>query len=107
MTKEILKEGDATTFPQRGQTVVVHYVGTLTNGQQFDSSRDRGEPFRFRIGMQEVIQGWDAGVATMSKGERARLNISSQYAYGAEGIDGVIPPNADLIFDVELIDIQA
>jgi len=102
----VQKEGDKATFPQKGQTVTVHYTGTLTNGQKFDSSRDRGQPFQFRLGLGQVIRGWDEGVARMSKGERSTLTISPDYGYGASGAGGVIPPNATLIFDVELIDMK-
>uniref|UniRef100_A0A3Q2QQI6 peptidylprolyl isomerase n=1 Tax=Fundulus heteroclitus TaxID=8078 RepID=A0A3Q2QQI6_FUNHE len=91
------------TFPKKGQTCVVHYVGTLTDGTKFDSSRDRDKPFRFKIGRQEVIRGWDEGVAQMSVGQRAKLTCSPDYAYGSKGHPGIIPPNTTLIFDVELI----
>jgi FK506-binding protein 1 len=74
-----------------------------SNGTQFDSSYDRGQPFSFKIGKGEVIQGWDEGVIQMSLGEKATLNISSDYGYGSEGAGGVIPPNADLVFVVELL----
>ncbi|MEW5302320.1 MAG: hypothetical protein WDW38_000341 [Sanguina aurantia] len=98
--------GDGVTFPSTGQTVSVHYTGTLTNGKKFDSSRDRGSPFTFRLGKGEVIKGWDEGVKQMSKGQRAMLTITSDFAYGANGISGVIPPSATLMFDVELISFQ-
>ncbi|XP_053308904.1 peptidyl-prolyl cis-trans isomerase FKBP1A [Spea bombifrons] len=100
---ECITPGDGRTFPKRGQTVVVHYDGTLENGKKFDSSRDRGKPFKFRMGQQEVIRGWEEGIAQMSVGQRARLTISPDYAYGSKGHPGVIPPNACLIFDVELL----
>ncbi|XP_071121421.1 peptidyl-prolyl cis-trans isomerase Fkbp12-like [Mytilus edulis] len=101
--------GDGTNYPKKGQTVKVHYTGTLTNGKKFDSSRDRGKPFEFRIGTGQVIRGWDEGVAQMSKGEKAILTCSPDYAYGekgAAGVDSTIPPNAVLKFDVELIDFK-
>jgi len=99
-------EGDGQTFPKTGQTVVVHYTGTLTDGKKFDSSRDRGTPFKFKIGKGEVIKGWDQGVAQMSVGQRANLTCSPDFAYGSRGHPGVIPPNATLIFDVELIRVE-
>ncbi len=103
---ETLQPGDGRTFPRTGQTVVVHYTGTLTDGKKFDSSRDRGSPFRFTIGKGQVIRGWDEGVAQLSVGQRAKLTCSPDYAYGPRGYPGVIPPNATLIFDVELISIE-
>lgn len=101
--KTVLKAGDGRTMPRAGQRVTVHYTGTLTNGKKFDSSVDRNEPFVFSIGRGEVIRGWDEGVAQMSLGEKARLNITPDFAYGARGAGGVIPPNATLIFEVELL----
>lgn len=100
---ETLSPGDGVTFPHKGQKVEVHYTGTLTNGTKFDSSRDRGKPFKFTLGAGEVIKGWDEGVSKMSKGQRAKLTCSPDFAYGASGVGGVIPPNATLCFDVELI----
>ncbi|GIM03361.1 hypothetical protein Vretimale_8115 [Volvox reticuliferus] len=100
------KPGNGVDRPQKGQKVIVHYTGTLEDGTKFDSSRDRGTPFDFRLGMGEVIQGWDVGVAQMSKGQRATLTISSDMAYGPRGIPGVIPPHATLVFDVELLDFK-
>ena len=102
VTVKTLAKGDGKTFPQKGQTVRVHYTGTLTNGNKFDSSRDRGDKFSFKIGMGQVIKGWDEGVAQMSVGERAELTCTPDYAYGAGGYPPVIPPNSTLVFDVEL-----
>ena len=82
------------------------FIGTLTDGTKFDSSRDRGKPFEFKIGQGNVIKGWDEGVAQMSKGQRAKLTCSPDYAYGARGFPPVIPANATLIFDVELINMK-
>lgn len=103
---EVLRQGDGQTFPKTGQMVVVHYTGTLVDGKQFDSSRDRGVPFKFRIGKGLVIKGWDEGIAQMCVGERARLICSPDYAYGSTGHPGIIPPNAVLIFDVELLKVE-
>jgi len=103
VTIDTLTPGDGKTFPKKGQTVVVHYTGTLQNGTKFDSSRDKGKPFEFRIGEGQVIKGWDEGVAQMSVGQRANLTCTPDYGYGSKGAGGVIPPNATLIFDVELI----
>lgn len=103
---EVVSPGDGQTYPKTGQTVVVHYTGTLENGAKFDSSRDRGVPFKFRLGKGEVIKGWDQGVAQMCVGQRARLVCSPDYAYGSRGHPGIIPPNATLIFDVELLKVE-
>lgn len=92
--------------PKSGDTVTVHYTGWLTSGAKFDSSVDRDEPFAFVLGEGQVIQGWDQGVATMRIGEKAKLTIPPEMAYGASGYPGAIPPNATLIFEVELLSIS-
>ncbi|HEX2173677.1 MAG TPA: FKBP-type peptidyl-prolyl cis-trans isomerase [Dehalococcoidia bacterium] len=92
--------------PQPGQTAVVHYTGWLTDGTKFDSSLDRGQPFPFPIGAGKVIRGWDEGVATMKVGGKRRLTIPAQLGYGPSGAGKVIPPNATLVFDVELLDVR-
>merc|ERR1719223_1047018 len=95
-------------FPVKGKPVTVHYTGYLNQvgGKKFDSSRDRGQHFEFTLGVGQVIKCWDEGVSQMSIGERATLDCSSDVAYGTRGAGGVIPPNADLKFDVELFGIK-
>ncbi|WP_341529121.1 FKBP-type peptidyl-prolyl cis-trans isomerase [Nostoc sp. UHCC 0302] len=99
------KEGTGAT-PEPGQTVEVHYTGTLENGKKFDSSRDRNQTFKFKIGAGQVIKGWDEGLSTMKVGGSRKLIIPPELGYGARGAGGVIPPNATLIFDVELVGVK-
>eukprot|EP00658_Telonema_sp_P-2_P061212 TRINITY_DN49948_c0_g1_i1.p1 TRINITY_DN49948_c0_g1~~TRINITY_DN49948_c0_g1_i1.p1 ORF type:complete len:186 (+),score=56.97 TRINITY_DN49948_c0_g1_i1:173-730(+) len=104
---ETCRKGDGKHFPSQGDTLTMHYTGTLAaDGSQFDSSRDRGQPFNFTIGVGQVIKGWDEGVIQMSLGQRANLKISSDYGYGESGAGDKIPPGADLCFDVELLAIN-
>lgn len=91
--------------PSPGQVVTVHYTGWLTNGTKFDSSVDRKEPFQFVLGRGEVISGWDLGVARMRVGDKAKLTIPPEHGYGRSGYPGVIPPNATLVFEVELLEV--
>jgi len=93
-------------MPKKGDTVSVHYTGRLTDGCKFDSSVDRNDPFSFVLGIGQVIEGWDKGVATMRVGDKVRLTIPPAMAYGAAGYPGAIPPNATLVFEVELLGIS-
>ena len=102
-----LSAGDGKTFPKKGDRVTIHYVGTLkANGKKFDSSRDRGKPFQCVIGVGSVIRGWDEGVPQLSLGEKAVLEITPDYGYGASGYPPVIPANSTLVFEVELLKIN-
>jgi len=103
LKKKLLKEGEGWETPEVGDEVEVHYTGTLLDGTKFDSSRDRGDPFKFKLGQGQVIKGWDQGIKTMKKGENAVFTIPPELAYGASGSPPTIPPNATLQFDVELL----
>lgn len=107
---EVLKEGSSSQTPNKGQNVVVHYTGWLDingeKGNKFDSSVDRGTPFTFIIGVGQVIKGWDEGVASMKIGEKRKLTIPAALGYGSRGAGNAIPPNATLIFEVELLEIK-
>ncbi|CAE6441891.1 hypothetical protein ACGC1H_004297 [Rhizoctonia solani] len=101
-----LQPGDGVHFPRKGDTVTIHYVGTLLDGSKFDSSRDRGAPFITQIGVGKVIRGWDEGVPLLSLGEKALLTATADYAYGERGFPPNIPSNATLNFEVELLGIN-
>jgi FKBP-type peptidyl-prolyl cis-trans isomerase len=102
---EELKAGEGQEA-KSGDQVTVHYVGTLTDGKKFDSSRDRGQGFSFKLGAGKVIKGWDRGVAGMKIGSVRKLTIPPDLAYGAGGFPPVIPPNSTLVFEVELLQIK-
>lgn len=99
---EVLKAGQGIA-PKEGDLVTVHYTGWLTNGVKFDSSVDRKQPFSFTLGAGEVIAGWDLGVATMKVGDKVKLTLAPHLGYGVSGYPGAIPPNATLVFEVELL----
>lgn len=105
LKKEIIKEGTGAEA-KVGDVVVVHYTGTLLDGKVFDSSIPRGQPFEFRLGEGSVIAGWEEGLKGMKIGEKARLTIPSNMAYGSQGAGGVIPPNAALVFEIELLGLK-
>lgn len=102
---EFLAVGDGTPV-EAGQIAVVHYTGWLTNGQKFDSSVDRNEPFEVAAGVGQVIQGWDISLLRMRTGDKVKVTIPPELAYGAGGAGGVIPPNATLVFEMELLEVK-
>ena len=102
---EVLKEGSG-EGAKAGDTITVHYTGTLTDGRKFDSSRDRGRPFSFELGAGRVIRGWDQGLLGMKIGEQRRLTIPPELGYGSAGAGDAIPPNATLTFEVEMLGIK-
>lgn len=102
---EFLRTGTGSAV-EAGQIVVVHYTGWLENGTKFDSSVDRNEPFEVAAGVGQVIGGWDLALLRMRAGDKARVTIPAELAYGEHGIQGVIPPNALLIFEVELLEVK-
>jgi peptidylprolyl isomerase len=93
--------------PKKGDTIIVHYTGMLTSGVKFDSSRDRNEPFAFKLGAGQVIKGWDEGFSNLRVGDHAILVIPSDLAYGSKGAGDVIPPDSKLIFVVEVVDVKS
>ena len=100
---EIFAAGDGVNYPNKGDTVTVHYSGFLPDGTLFDSSRDRGKPLKFKLGADQVIPGLDQGIEQLSIGERAKVSIPPELAYGEKGFLGLVPRNSALIFDLELI----
>lgn len=103
---KVLKEGSGQQMVENNNKVTVHYVGKLINGRKFDSSIDRGKPFEFTVGQGEVIQGWEKGVLKMRIGEKRQLTIPAELGYGAMGAGRTVPPNATLIFEIELLSIK-
>ncbi|KTW26211.1 hypothetical protein T552_03102 [Pneumocystis carinii B80] len=104
--KKTIKEGNKKDYPTKGDRVSIHYTGTLEDGKKIDSSYDKGKPFSTIIGTGQVIRGWDEAIPQMSIGEVAELTITGDYAYGQVGYPGIIPPNATLIFEVKLLEIN-
>jgi len=105
VTVDVIVQGNGPQ-PQKGQVVTVHYTGWLTDSTKFDSSVDRGKPFTYQFGVGQVIQGWDDGVGTMKVGGKSRFTIPPELGYGRRGAGDAIPPNATLIFEVELLGVK-
>ncbi|KAK3359903.1 peptidyl-prolyl cis-trans isomerase fkr-2 [Lasiosphaeria hispida] len=103
---EVLAEGTGNRETARNDTISVHYRGTLTNGQKFDASYDRGDPLSFTVGKGQVIKGWDEGLLGMKVGEKRKLTIAPALAYGSRAVGGVIPANSTLIFETQLVEIK-
>ena len=109
---KLVEAGDGLNYPKTGDRLTMKYTGSLTNGKVFDSTEDesgttKGKPFKFNIGEGQVIEGWERGIPLMSLGEKASLFISSDFGYGERGYDDAIPPNSDLVFEVELLAINS
>merc|ERR1712137_744456 len=104
--KRVLIPGDQKYYPHRGQRVTVHYTAAVVGGLKFDSSRENGDPFMFRVGNGDVIRGWDQVIQTMCVGERSEITLSPECAYGMKGFYDIVPPNSTIVFDLELLDIQ-
>ncbi|KAJ2956506.1 hypothetical protein NQZ79_g7682 [Umbelopsis isabellina] len=105
---DILKKGNKTSFPRKGDMVGVWYTGTLEDGKVFDTNigKKKAQPLKFKVGTNRVIRGWDEALLTMSKGEKCKIFVEAPWAYGKKGIEGVIPPNANLIFEIELVSLD-
>ena len=101
----LIRAGDTTSYPQTSQSVAIHYDAYLGNGSAWDSSRKRQKPLRFRVGTGQVIPGLDEGVKQLSLGERARLTVPASWAWGERGFPGRVPPNTDVVFELELIEL--
>ena len=102
---EVITKGTGTQRPNKGDAIEAHYDGMFPDGRPFDSSRKRGKPFKFNVGVGNVIKGWDMVMLTMVEGDRVKITLPPEYAYGSTGAGGVIPPNATLVFDMELLKI--